>query len=311
MIRVHFWGTRGFTASPGKTTLRYGGNTPCVQVMGFQSKEPGAATRPGNPHVILDGSTGLVRLQETLMRGALGRGRGELHILLTHYHWEHLIGLPFFRPMFIKGNRIVFYGNSTAALRFSIERLFTSIYSPLKGARNLAADLEYRRIEPGGMEVAGFQVQAAENRHPGGSLSFRIQYGSQVVVYSTDHEVGNQQVDSRLAELARKAQLWILDTQGASEEWQGHKEESHSSHLDAVKLALETQVETAVLFHHHPNHDDDTLDQMGLEAAELAAGAQTEVLMARDGMVVEVGRTRASGRSSLVESVQQVGKQMR
>jgi phosphoribosyl 1,2-cyclic phosphodiesterase len=297
MIRVRFWGTRGSIVSPGRATRRYGGNTPCVQVVGFQNGEPGAAMRPDNPHVILDGGTGLASLQTTLMGGAWGRGRGELHLLLSHYHWDHIIGIPFFGPLFVKGNRVVFYGASIKDLRSSIERLFTSVYSPLKGIQNVSADLEYRRMEPGGMELAGFQLRAAETRHPGTTLAFHIQYGPHVVIYSTDHEAGDLEADSRLVDLARGAHLWILDAPFTQEQRQRREGWGHSSHLEAIKLALEAGVETAVLFHHNSEHDDSTLDRMGLEAAKVAASTRTKVLMARDGMVVEVGDAPVSGRS--------------
>jgi ribonuclease BN (tRNA processing enzyme) len=242
-----------------------------------------------NPQLILDGGTGLASLQTNLMRGPWGRGQGKLHILLSHYHWDHLIGLPFFKPMFVKGNHVIFYGASLGDLQASIGRLFTSVYSPLKGAQNLAADLEYRQVNLAGMEVAGFQVRAVEARHPTTTLAFRIQYGPHVVVYTTDHVAGDPDVDARLVELARGANLWILDAQFNSELLPRFGGWWHSSHLEAVGLALEAEVEMAALFHHDPAHDDDTLDQMGLEAAEAAAGTQTEMLMARDGMVVDVG----------------------
>jgi ribonuclease BN (tRNA processing enzyme) len=113
-----------------------------------------------------------------------------------------------------------------------------------------------------------------------------------VVIYSADHEAGDQEVDSRLVELARGADLWILDAQLDSEERQRRKGWGHSSHREAVNLALAAGVETAVLSHHNPDHDDSTLDRMALEAAELAAGSRTKVLMARDGMAVDVGSSR-------------------
>jgi phosphoribosyl 1,2-cyclic phosphodiesterase len=303
MIRVRFWGTRGTIAAPGRATLRYGGNTPCVQVIGFQGGEPGASMRLDNPQLILDGGTGLVSLQTVLMGGPWGRGRGELHVLLSHFHWDHVIGFPFFDPMFVKGNRIIFYGVSIEAVRSSVEQLFTSIYSPLKGVQNVEADLEYRRMEPSGMEIAGFQVRTAENRHPGGSLSFHIQYRSHVVVYSTDHGVGDQEVDSRLVKLAQGADLWILDAQYTSEERLRRTGWGHSSHFEAVQLAMEAGVETVALFHHSPNHDDSTLDQMALEAAESAASTQAKVLMARDGMVVDVGGASVSRQLSVARDL--------
>jgi phosphoribosyl 1,2-cyclic phosphodiesterase len=289
MIRVQFWGTRGGFTSPQWATGRYGGNTPCVQVTGFEDDTPGAAMRPGNPQVILDGGTGLLTMQPTLMRGPAGQGRGELHFLLSHYHWDHIMGIPFFDPLFLPGNRAVFYGVSIEQLRTSIERLFTSVYSPIKGTQNLPADLAYRQVVLDGMEVAGFHVRAAHNVHPAGSLSFRLQYGSHAVVYTTDHSVEDPDVDSRLVELARGADLWILAA-AFSEEYKRGCPGSHSTHLEVTRLAVEAEVETAVLFH-HGGFDDSTLDRRELEAAELAKGTQTTVLTARDGMVMETGDT--------------------
>ncbi len=287
MIRVKFWGTRGSITSPGRATWHYGGHTPCVELIGFQNDEPGAAIQPSNPHLILDGGSGLAALQTRLMKGACGRGQGELHFLVSHYHWDHLIGLPFFAPIFVKGNWIVFYGDSVKNLQPSIERLFASAYAPQM--QDVGANLAYREVEPGGMDVAGFQVKAAENRHPAGAtLSYRIQYGPHVVVYSTDHEAGVQAVDTKLVELARGADLWVLDAMFTWEERQQRNGWGHSSYLEAVKLALEAEVKTAVLFHHAPDHDDGILDQIGLEAAKVVDGTQTKVLMGRDGMVVDV-----------------------
>ena len=289
MIRVQFWGTRGGIPAPQWATGRYGGNTPCVQVTSFQDGTPGAAMRPGDPQVILDGGTGLLTMQPTLMRGPAGHGRGELHFLLSHYHWDHIMGIAFFTPLFLPGNRAVFYGASIEELHTSIERLFTSVYSPIKDPKNLAADLAYRQVALDGMEIAGFHVRAAHNVHPDGSLSFRIQYGPHAVVYTTDHSVEDPDVDSRLVELARGADLWILAA-AFSEEYKRDCPGSHSTHLEVTRLAVEAEVETTVLFH-HSGYDDSTLDRRELEAAELAKGTQTTVLTARDGMVMDIGNT--------------------
>ncbi len=290
MIRVQFWGTRGSITTPGLATWHYGGHTPSVELIGFQSDAPSAVVHPENPYIILDGGSGLANLQTSLMAGACGRGEGELNFLISHYHWDHVIGLPFFRPMFVPGNCINFYGDSTESLRTTIERLFTSNYSPIKGTQKMPANLAYHQVVPGQeMNVAGFQVQAAENRHPGKVLSYRLQYGPHVVVYSTDHGAGVQAKDIKLVELARGADLWILDAMYTSEKWQRKARFGHSSPLKAVELAAEAGVETVVLFHHEPDHDDNVLDRMGLEAAEAATGTSTRVLMARDEMVIDVG----------------------
>ncbi len=139
------------------------------------------------------------------------------------------------------------------------------------------------------MEVSGFQVRAVKAHHPGTTLAFRVQYGPHKVVYSPDHGVGNPEIDSKLVELARSANLWIMDAFFNSRKRSQHEEWGHSNHLEAVKLALEAGVETVVLSHYNAAYNDQTVDQMGFEATEAAAGSQTQVLMARDGMVMDVG----------------------
>ena len=286
MIRLRFWGTRGSTVSPGPATRRYGGNTACVEITGFEKAIPGASRCPDTPRIILDGGTGLLSLQESLMAGPCGQGEGELHILLSHYHWDHIQGIPFFSPLFVPGNRVIFYGISVRDLRRSIERLFTSVYSPHKGAQNVAAYLEYRPLAVTDMNVAGFHLQVASNAHPGDAYTFRLRYGSHTVVYSTDHQSGDR--DPSLVALAKGANLWILDAQYTPQERLAHQGWGHSSHLEATRMALMAGVEIAVLFHHNPDHDDRTLDRMHEEAAQMAAQSKTQVVMARDGMAIEL-----------------------
>jgi phosphoribosyl 1,2-cyclic phosphodiesterase len=290
MIRVKFWGTRGSITTSGKAYWHYGGETPCVEVTGYDGHEPGAAAHPGNPHLILDGGSGLATLQTKLMTGACGRGEGELHFLISHYHWDHVIGIPFFLPIFVEGNRIVFYGDSVDNLRSTLERLFTSNYSPLKGTQNLAAKLTYKQVNlDKEMEIAGFKVHAAPHHHLGNALTYRVQYGDAVVVYSTDHEAGNPAIDDKLVALAQSGDLWIMDAMYASEQQPAQQDWGHSTHLEAVQLAQKANVDNVVLFHHSPDHDDQMLDQMEFEAAESVADTPMQVLMARDGLVLDVG----------------------
>ena len=292
MIRVKFWGTRGSITTPGLENLYYGGETPCIELIGIPNSDPGAVTLPDNPYLILDGGSGLTSLQVPLMAGACGRGEGDLSFLISHYHWDHVIGLPFFRPIFVPGNRITFYGDSEENLRSTLERLFTSNYSPLKGTQNLAAKLTYRQVRlDENMGIAGFRGQAIRHHHPGKALTYRIQYKKAVVVYSTDHSIGDAEIDAKLITLAQNAKLWILDAMYTPEECETCIDWGHSNHLMATRLALEAGVETIVLFHHAPGHNDEMLRQMEQEATELAAGSSTRVLMARDGLVLDVGNS--------------------
>jgi ribonuclease BN (tRNA processing enzyme) len=262
--------------------------------VGYDAGEPGAAERVDNPRLILDGGMGLAGLQAKLMAGPWGQGRGDLTFLLSHYHWDHLIGLIMpFKPIIVRGNRLVFYGTSADGARASIERLFTSVYSPIR--QDLLAQLDYRALGHDETELTGFRVRAAENWHPGGALSFRVAYGSQAIVYSTDHAVGmDPGVDAGLVSLAQEADVWILDADFTPEERQHRASYGHSSHFDAVGLAARAGVSTVVLFHHNPAHDDDVLDRMGQEASE-QAGRSMQVLMARDGMTVNVGAVDGGG----------------
>lgn len=288
MIRVRFWGTRGSVVSPGKDTQRYGGNTACVEVVAFSGRVPGASVNPESPRLILDAGSGLTLLQEVLMRGPARRGKAELHLLLSHLHWDHVIGLPFFPPMFIKGNRVIFYWATEQTLKAGIERLFTSVYSPIKGAENLAAEIVYKRVPREGMKLDGFEIKSETTMHPSLTLAYRIQYGDRALVYCTDHEAGDKKTDQALLELARDAQLLILDAQYAPEQVQVHRGWGHSSYVKAVELALESGVQTAVLFHHAPEHDDKTMDRIAGEASRMASGSPTEILVARDGMTLEL-----------------------
>ncbi len=289
MIQVRFWGTRGSITSPGLSNWEYGGNTACVQLTTYQNHQPGAASHPDNPQLILDGGSGLASLQKRLLKGTRGTKPGELHILLSHYHWDHIIGLPFFAPLFIKGNRIAFYSASVDNLQSSIERLFTSVYSPVKGVQNVIAELSYHQIDPYGMDIAGFRIQAIETHHPGQTLTFCIQYGPDTVVYTPDHAVGDKVIDANLLSLANMADLWILNGHYTPKELEHHKTWGHSSYQQAINLALQAQVKTVALFHHNPDHDDTTLDQMHLDAIHLAAASNLEVLMAKDGMLLDIG----------------------
>ena len=289
MIRLHFWGTRGSIVSPGSNTIRYGGNTSCVQVIGYDSQEPGGSLAHKNSHIVIDGGTGITMLQPTLLKGPWGRGKGELHILLSHYHWDHLIGLPFFAPMFFKGNRVVFYGAEVSSLKASIERLFTSMYSPIKGTKNLSAGIEYREVGPGPTAISGFNVRTHMTNHPAQTLAYRLEYGGVDIVYATDHEAGDEAADKDLIQFARSTDLFIIDAQYTTDQKKDYPGYGHSSHLEAVGLARAAEAKQAVLFHHNPCHDDDTLDKMKQEAVEYASGSGMKVRMARDGMAELVG----------------------
>lgn len=288
MIRLEMWGTCGSITSPGPERIRHGGNTSCVQVIGYDNGVPGASGNPDNPRLMLDAGSGLLALQEVLMAGPAGKGNAWLHVMLTHYHWDHVTGLPTFGPLFVPGNRISFYGASRHDLEECISTLFTSAYSPMKGVHNLAADIDYVTSNPKGIFVGGFDVKATRTNHPGTAWAYRLEHNGSSVVYSPDHEAGAVGSDKRLVELARGADVWMLDGMYTQEELPKRKGWGHSSHMDAVRLGLEAEVKTLILFHHCPDYSDELLDRMEREAREQAKGSGMEVLSARDGMVFTI-----------------------
>lgn len=289
MIRLEMWGTCGSITSPGRDRMQHGGNTSCVQVIAYDNGTPGASGNPDNPRVTLDAGSGLLALQEILMSGPAGKGRGWLHLLLTHYHWDHVTGLPTFVPLFVPGNRVSFYGASRHDLEECISTLFTSAYSPMKGVHNLASEIDYVTFNPKGMQVGGFHVTAARTNHPGTAWAYRLEHNGNSVVYAPDHEAGATASDHRLVELARGADVWLLDGMYTKEELPKRRGWGHSTPLDSVRLALEAGVKTLILFHHCPDYSDSTLDRMEREARQAAAGTGLEVLSARDCMVHTIG----------------------
>lgn len=288
MIRVQFWGTRGSITTPGPTTSRYGGNTSCVEITHSENLEPGTTIEAGSTHLMLDGGSALADQQAVAMKGPCARGQGKVHFLLSHYHWDHLIGLPFYPPMFIPGNQVHFYGTSTTELESSFQRLIHSVYAPVK--QDMKADFHYHTATQNNLDIENFQVSTLRTNHASQTLSYRIKRDNNTVVYTPDHEIGNKEIDDQLVEQAQHADIWILNAHFTENEKKMRQGWGHSSHIEATELAIKAQVKTVALFHHNPDHDDTQLDQMHHEACALAKGTDTTVRMTRDKMVIDIDR---------------------
>jgi len=273
-MRIMFWGTRGAITTPGPTKLAYGANTSCVTIA------------DGDRMLILDAGIGIIPLSERLMATKKPQDRLHLHLLLSHLHWDHVIGLPFFIPVFLPSTTLEIHGRCAEEIESATERLFTSTYSPIKGTKNLGATLVYRGVEPETSDIGGFAVTHSTLRHPSDSLAYRISSGGQSVVYATDHETGDEERDKALIELARGADVLIHDAQWTVPEQLRFQGFGHSSWKQAVDNGVAAGVKTLVLFHHHPHHNDIILDDIA-DQAVAHAGDAIEVLVARDGMLIE------------------------
>ena len=248
---VRFWGVRGSLPCPGPETQRYGGNTPCVEV------------RCGGRLIILDAGTGIRGLGNALVRTG---ERIEADILLTHCHYDHVIGIPFFAPLYQPHHKFRFWcGNLLPDFRLKsvMQTMMSEPLFPI-GVETFRADIDYRDFLPGDPipSGGGVSIRTASLDHPGGATGYRIEYGGRSVVYLTDNEGRREDRDKELLALADRADLVIYDTTYTEDEIDSKKGWGHSTWQDGARLADAARVKTFCLFHHAPEHDDDTMDRI-------------------------------------------------
>ncbi len=258
----------------------FGGNTPCVEVCW------------GDDRLILDAGTGIRSLGKALMDGLAGKGQATLHILLSHTHWDHIMGFPFFEPAYVPGNQIVLYGGHED-LEARIRHQQDPAHFPVS-LEDMSADFFFVHLEVGrNYRIAGFSVEVLKQFHPGASYGYRIQRKGRVLVYSTDSEYERTDPDylAKYTRFFRKADALIFDAQYSPSETVEKQNWGHSSALIGVELALQAQVKRLILFHHDPEADDERI-QSHLEEAisyrDRKGGNGLEILAAYDGMQIQL-----------------------
>jgi phosphoribosyl 1,2-cyclic phosphodiesterase len=284
-LRVQFWGTRGSIPSPGPSTVRYGGNTPCVEVR----------TTDGWL-IILDAGTGMRELGRSLLGRANG-GPIKGDIFLTHAHWDHIQGIPFFGPIFQRGNHFTIWGSHS--LETSIDRIVRDQMNPVVFPvtfEELDATIDFSAIADKTQRRQGYEVSAFPVRHPGGALGYRFTEttdGGRSMVYISDNELGSggkydtpPDWRNKLVQWVSGAKLLVHDTTYTAEEYDHYRGWGHSTYDDALALAIEAGVERLVLFHHKPERSDEELDARVLACREIVKqrGAQLEIEAAAEGM---------------------------
>jgi phosphoribosyl 1,2-cyclic phosphodiesterase len=259
-VRVNVWGARGSIPAPGPETMRYGGNTSCVQL-----------TLSDGTTLVLDGGTGIRSLGL-----AMSPSERPLHILLTHLHLDHIQGLMFFAPMFRPESKIVIWGPAApeASLEDRIARYISAPLSPVE-VRELPCQPAFREAETSEWRLGSASIQASFVAHRGPTLGYRVEADGRSICYIPDHEPG---LGASLAELddewisgldlARGASLLIHDCQYTDEEYPSHIGWGHSPISDALVFAHRAQAERLLLFHHDPLHSDDLLDAIGDDVAK-------------------------------------------
>ena len=272
--KVRFWGVRGSIPVPGPQTVKFGGNTSCVEV------------RADGQIVILDAGTGLRPLGAAL--GAEFRGKAlDLTMFITHTHWDHIQGFPFFAPAYEAQNRIRVLGFEDArrGLAAAFAGQMEAPYFPV-ALSDMPGGIVFEELGGEAVQVGPIRVSACRTNHPGVCHGYRLDTGAGSICYIPDHEAGAADSGSgtaAVAELIRDADLVILDAQYTAEEYRGREGWGHSSMEDAVRIARDARAKRLQLFHHDPSHSDEFLDRMLEKARRIASGSGMRVESAREG----------------------------
>ena len=282
---VTFWGTRGSIPTPGAATARYGGNTPCVAVEGA-----------GGELVVLDAGTGIRALGLELVEKQ--NGAVKVEILLSHAYWDHIQGLPHFKPFFAPGNTVRIWGTrqGTASLEAILRQQMDPAVFPVP-LDALSASLTVQQVDMEEFSIGEFRVRTIKLRHPGTTLGFRLTpaKGGPSIAYVTDNELGSggrYEVSKNwrhdFVSFLKGVDLVIHDAMYTPAELEQHRGWGHSTYEEAATLAQDAGAKQLVLFHHEPEHGDKEMDGLLAAARKFAKarGSSLEVVAAEEGMKV-------------------------
>jgi phosphoribosyl 1,2-cyclic phosphodiesterase len=270
-LSVTFWGVRGSIACPGRRYERYGGNTSCLEI------------RCGAHVLVFDAGTGLRPLGEKLK----AEGSPEVDLFLTHSHLDHIVGVPFFKPLFNSGSKVRFWAGHLLPDRRLRDVICTMMVAPLFPVPIdiFAASTSFNDFSAG--EVLrpheGLVLKTAKLNHPNDATGYRVEYGGKSICYVTDTEHVAGQLDANILALIAGADLVIYDSTYTEEEYPRFAGWGHSTWTQGARLAEAAKVKTFVAFHHDPSHDDEFMDRLAADLSKARPGSQ----VAREGMTLQ------------------------
>ncbi len=281
--RFKFWGVRGSVPTPGPSTLFFGGNTPCVEV------------RADGEIIVLDAGTGIRPLGLALAKEFAG-APAALTLLISHPHWDHIHGFPFFQPAYDAKNKICVRGcaDFQAGLEKALAGQMEAPYFPIAFAE-MSANIVIEELTGAEFSIGPVKVGTHRANHPGVTMGFRLETSSGSIAYLPDNELYGQRrtahiadaegVDERLIEFARGADALIIDAHYDEDEYEAHVGWGHGCLTAVVELAIEAEVKRLFLFHHDPEHDDPFIHAMVGRARELAVSKEStlQIEAAREG----------------------------
>jgi len=284
-IKVKFWGVRGSIPTPGVKYVKYGGNTACVEMQ-----------LPNDMLFIFDAGTGIRELGNSLLKSGK---KQKVYIFLSHFHWDHIQGLPFFMPSYREGNEINILGMNTQETRLAkiISNQMESVYFPIR-LQSLKAKMKFQILTEGKFSIGNATIDAMYTNHPGMSMGYVITIGKTKIGYFTDNEIVpiplwsddtsglkyQLNMTTKMQTLLRDADLLIHDAQYTMEEYKSKVGWGHSSIHEVVSLAMESKVKRLVLFHHDPDRFDDHIDVLVANCKEVLNDHPLECFAAHEGM---------------------------
>jgi phosphoribosyl 1,2-cyclic phosphodiesterase len=283
-MRVKFWGVRGSTPTPQAENLRYGGNTSCVEV------------RVEDQIYIFDCGTGFRMLGREIVN-EFGSRPFAAHVFISHFHWDHIQGIPFFRPLYENSqSRFSFHSSGrTRGIQQVMAEQMASPYFPVDLGM-MRAKRDFCNIENGCIDMEdGIRIKTQWLNHPQGCLGFRVETKEGVLVYATDNEPGDAAFDKGVRKLAEGADILIYDAQYLPEEYEARRRGwGHSHWREAVNVVMESGAKELILYHHDPDHTDAVVDKVVADARNY----YPKVRAAAEGLEIQIGvKGQGSGAS--------------
>ena len=281
-MTLKFWGVRGSIACADASRMRYGGNTSCLEI------------RCAGELLIFDAGTGLRYLGASLNGAPLSA-----NLFLTHTHFDHVCGLPFFAPFFDPANQITIWSGHLSPVgktRDAIAQFMATPFHPVP-PEIFRAKLDYHDFAPGAVlqPSAGVSIRTARLNHPDGAVGYRVEFGGASIAYVTDTEHVEGTPDAEILDLISGADIFVYDAMYTDEEYRRFRGMGHSTWREGAKLADLAGAKTYVAFHHAPEHDDAFLDRVAKELEGCRPGS----LLAREGMILTPRAGSASGNSDV------------
>ena len=270
-MQVKLWGVRGSTPTPQIENLAYGGNTSCIEIRSSSGQL-----------AIFDGGSGVRNLGQALIQ-EYRQQKLSVHLFLTHFHWDHIQGIPFFLPLYKADNDITFYASAElGGLQERLQGQMCKPYFPV--SMDVAAPRSFVEIDSPSVRVGDLTVRLFPMNHPQGAYGYRVESGDRVFVYASDLEHGDARSDRIVRDFAAGADILIYDAQYTPEEYEKHRGWGHSTWLEGTRVAREAGVRQLILYHHDPWHNDQFL----LEVGRSARASFENTIVAAEGLCADL-----------------------